>query len=235
LAAQVNYTYSSSLGTGSTPLSNVAATEDGTQTPNIISPLDFNRPHVGSINLDYRFGQNEGGPILQESGINLLFNFSSGHPYTLREGAFGQQDASIGGMLSDNRNRKPAEAINTSMTPWTWSVNLRLDKMVRIGKFNTSLYMYVQNLTNHRNIMNVFMRTGNPYDDGFRQMEISEAAAAANGGDRFWALYDAINLSGNGWNYTTALNGNGNGIRRALSTMLFGEPRQIRFGARIEL
>ncbi|MBN2093279.1 hypothetical protein JW964_26885, partial [candidate division KSB1 bacterium] len=233
VAAQVNYTYSSSLGTGSTPLTNIAATEDGTQPPTIISPLDFHRPHVGSINFDYRFGIDDGGPILSQLGLNLLFSFSSGHPYTLREGAFGQQDASVGGMISDTRNRKPVEAINSTLTPWTWDINLRMDKTINFGKFAANFYMYIQNLTNRQNVMNVFMRTGNPYDDGFKQMEIAGSTAAANGGERFWALYDAINLNGNGWNYTNAINQSGN--RRTINTLLFGKPRQIRFGVRFEL
>lgn len=233
ISAQASYTYSSALGTGSAPLVSIAAIEQGTAPPTIITPLDFQRPHVGSVNFDYRFGKNDGGPILSQSGLNLLLNFASGHPYTMRKGVFGQQDASVGGMISDTRDRVPLEAVNTSMTPWTWDLSLRLDKKVNLGRLSTTFYVYVQNLTNRRNVDNVFYRTGNPNDDGFQALsEISGPVAQANGGEKYWALYNALNLSGNGWNYSNAINAQAN---RVLNNLLFGKPRQIRLGVRFEL
>ena len=222
LAGQVNYTYSSSLGTASASTSTIAGTEQGTQVPTIILPLDFHRPHVGSINFDYRFGTNDGGVILQNTGLNFLFRFASGHPYTLRSGAFGQQDVSVGGEIRDTRNRNPLEAVNSSMTPWTFMLDLRLDKTIDLGPMAANFYVYVQNLTNRRNVRNVYMRTGNPWDDGFKSdTETSGPMAAANGGeDIFWSLYDALNLSGNGSN--------------SQSGQLFERPREIRFGIRLE-
>lgn len=224
VAAQVNYSYSSSLGTGSAPLTSIAGTEQGTNVPTIINPLDFDQPHRGSINFDYRFGKGDGGPILEQSGLNLLMTFNSGHPYTRRSGAFGQQDASVGGVISDSRNRNPLEAVNSSLTPWNYELNLRLDKTVNIGPFGANFYVYFQNLTNRRNVINVYERTGNAWDDGFRSdTQTSEPVAAANGGENFWRLYQAINLSGNGHNYS-----------RVWGRLLFGTPRQIRFGVRLE-
>ncbi len=221
IAGQVNYTYSAALGTGSVSGSSIAGTEQGTNVPTIISPLDFNRPHVGSVNFDYRFGKDDGGAILEQLGLNLLFKFQSGHPYTLREGAFGQQDASDGGEIGDTRNRNPLESVNSSMTPWNYTIDLRLDKTFDLGPVAANLYVYAMNLTDKRNVENVYMRTGNAWDDGFKaDTKTSASTAAANGGEKFWALYDAINLSGNGAN--------------ALSGRLFGVPRQIRAGIRLE-
>jgi len=189
--------------------------------PTIISPLDFSRPHVGSVNVDYRFGKNDGGIILSQLGLNLLFQFQSGHPYTLREGAFGQQDESTGGEISDSRNRNPLESVNSSMTPWNYTIDLRVDKTVDFGPFDANFYVYAMNLTNKRNVTNVYMRTGNAWDDGFRaDTQTSASIAAAHGGDLFWAMYDAINLSGNGTN--------------TQSGRLFGVPRQVRAGIRLE-
>jgi outer membrane receptor protein involved in Fe transport len=221
VAAQVNYTYSSALGTGSVWGSSLAGTEQGVATPSIISPLDFNRPHVGSINVDYRFGKNDGGMILSQLGMNLLFQFQSGHPYTLREGAFGQQDASTGGEISDTRNRNPLESVNSSMTPWNYTLDLRLDKTVDLGPVAANFYIYAMNLTNKQNVANVYMRTGNAYDDGFKaDSQTSASIAAANGGNLFWTMYDAINLAGNGTN--------------SQSGRLLGTPRQVRAGIRLE-
>ncbi|MDW7678942.1 MAG: TonB-dependent receptor [bacterium] len=222
LAGQVNYTYSSSLGTASASTSTIAGTEQGTQVPTIIMPLDFHRPHVGSVNFDYRFGDNDGGVILQKTGVNFLFRFASGHPYTLRSGAFGQQDVSVGGEIRDTRNRNPLEAVNSSMTPWTFMLDVRLDKTIDLGPMAANFYVYVQNLTNRRNVRNVYMRTGNPWDDGFKSdTETSGPMAEANGGeDIFWSLYNALNLAGNGSN--------------SQSGQLFERPREIRFGVRLE-
>ncbi len=221
VAAQVNYTYSSALGTGSVWGSSLAGTEQGVATPTIISPLDFSRPHVGSVNVDYRFGKNDGGIILSQLGLNLLFQFQSGHPYTLREGAPGQQDASVGGELSDTRNRNPLEAVNSSMTPWNYTLDLRVDKTVDLGPLDANFYIYAMNLTNKKNVANVFMRTGNAWDDGYKaNTQISASTAAANGGELFWRMYDAINLNGNGSN--------------SQSGRLLGTPRQVRAGIRLE-
>ncbi|MFQ5864272.1 MAG: TonB-dependent receptor domain-containing protein [bacterium] len=228
VAAQLNYTFSRSLGTGSLPNDAIAGVELGRETPTVISPLDFHRPHRGSINFDYRFGRGDGGPILENLGLNLLLTFSSGHPYTLSEGDFGQQDESFTGQITDPRSRRPLENINGSLTPWNWEVNLRLDKTIDFGKFDTNFYIYVQNLTNRRNVVNVFRRTGNPWDDGFLAYDGSASIIAAHGGDPFLALYNAINLSGNGINYSRD-DGAGRG-----GFDLFGTPRQIRVGARIE-
>jgi len=224
VAAQANYTYSSALGTASASTSTIAGTEQGTEVPTIINPLDFNRPHVGSLNVDYRFGKDDGGPILSQLGLNLLLTFQSGHPYTLRTGAFGQQDASVGGVISDARNRNPVEAINTSYTPWNWSIDLRLDKTVDFGPLAANFYIYVQNVTDKRNVLNVYEKTGNAWDDGFKaDTQTSSSVAAANGGNKYWALYDAINLSGNGQNMTNVW-----------GYQPFGTPRQIRAGVRLE-
>jgi len=221
VAAQVNYTYSSALGTGSVTGSSLAGTEQGVAVPTIISPLDFNRPHVGSVNVDYRFGKDDGGPILSQLGANLLFQFQSGHPYTLREGAFGQQDESTGGEIADQRNRNPLESVNSSMTPWNYTVDLRLDKTIDFGPVAANLYVYAMNLTNKKNVTNVYMRTGNAWDDGFKSdSQTSASIAAAHGGELFWKMYDAINLNGNGTN--------------SQSGRLLGTPRQIRAGIRLE-
>jgi hypothetical protein len=222
MAGQINYTYSSSLGTASASASTIAGTEQGTQVPTIIMPLDFHRPHVGSVNFDYRFGEGDGGVILEKLGLNFLLQFASGHPYTLRSGAFGQQDVSTGGEIADTRNRNPLEAVNSSMTPWNFTLDVRLDKSVDLGPLGANFYVYITNLTNRRNIRNVYMKTGNPWDDGFRSdTETSGPMAAANGGeDIFWSMYNALNLSGNGSN--------------SQSGQLFERPREIRFGVRFE-
>ena len=131
------------------------------------------------------------------------------------------------------------EAVNGSITPWNFQIDLRVDKSVSFGRYRTNFYFYVQNLTNRRNVLNVYGRTGNAYNDGFlddaelsgsildRRDQLTPGGAAV-----YTALYQAINLNGNGFNFrasnTQSADGN-NGVE------LLGIPRQIRVGARIEL
>jgi hypothetical protein len=214
---------SRSLGTGSVPNSAIAGIELGQETPTLIAPLNFHRPHRGSINLDYRFAKGDGGPILERTGLNLLFTFSSGHPYTLAKGDFGQQDVSFAGEITDPRSREPRENINSSLTPWNTQLDLRLDRTVDLGPVEANIYFRVLNLTNTRNTINVYDRTGNAFNDGFLDdPALSAAIIEANGGPAYVAMHRAINLNGNGTNYS-----------RNNGTLLLGQPRTFRVGARL--
>jgi hypothetical protein len=226
LRAQVNYTYSDAQGTGSTPGAAVSSVEAGTLYPSIISPLDFNQTHRGSINLDYAFGKDDGGPILEQLGMNLLISFNSGHPYTHSSGSIGQQDASNGALVeSDARNSNPLESINASTTPWNSNLDLRMYKGFEIGGVTAEIYFYVQNLLNTKNVINVYRRTGNAYDDGFFSNPDLSASIRASAGHG--AGYDEL--------YTNANLRNGQHYRNTTGNDLFGTPRQIRFGMRVEL
>jgi hypothetical protein len=224
LRAQVNYTYSDAQGTGSTPGAAVSSVEQGTLYPSIISPLDFNQTHRGSINLDYAFGKDDGGPILEQMGLNLLISFNSGHPYTRSSGSIGQQDASNGALVeSDARNSNPLESINASTTPWNSNLDLRMYKGFDIAGVTAEIYFYVQNLLNTKNVINVYRRSGNAYDDGFLSNPDLSASILASNGPGYQELYTNANLR------------NGQHYRNTTGNDLFGTPRQIRFGMRVEL
>lgn len=222
--AQVNYTLSDAQGTGSTVYAAVSGIANATPRPTVISPLDFNQTHRGSFNLDYRFGENEGGPILSRLGANLLLTFNSGHNFTLAYGGIGQRGAYLGGILADDdpRSRKPLEAINSSTTPWFYEIDLRVDKSIRVGMLDFNIYAYIQNLLNTQNVINVYGRTGNAYDDGFLSNPDLSGPIVASRGQQFVDLYQAINL-GNRQHYALTQGGD-----------LFGPPRQVRVGLRLE-
>ena len=77
-AARVNYTMSDALGTGSNPNAAFGIIEQGIgRQINFINPLGFNQRHRGTIMLDYRWADNEGGPVLSGLGGNILFTFNS--------------------------------------------------------------------------------------------------------------------------------------------------------------
>lgn len=226
LQAQLSYTLSDARGTGSTINSGISGIENDANLPTVVSPLDFNETHRGTANLDYRFGAGDGGAVFERMGFNLLLRFSSGHNFTLATGSVGQRGPELGAILSsdDPRARMPLEPINSSTTPWTFSADLRVDKAFPLYGVRAWAFVYVQNLFNRRNVINVYPRTGNAQDDGFlSDPELSGKITDASGGERYEELYRQINLI-NRQHYWFTEGGD-----------LYGEPRQLRFGLKFEL
>ena len=223
IQAQLNYTFTDAKGTGSNRTSYIGAVERETPPPTTIQPLDYSQAHTGSIILDYRFGKGEGGRLFERFGANLIFTFSSGHPYTRTYALFGGQvdpyTAGVDYML-DTRSRKALEPINNSRTPWTFNVDLRLDKTFTVAaNLDVTIYARIINLLNTKNVLNVYEMTGSATDDGFlSDLNRSRAVIDANGGQNYVNMYRAINLE------------NGQAYWDALGRQLFSQPRQIFFG-----
>lgn len=224
-AARLNYTLSDALGTGSNPRSGFGAIEQNIGRPsNFINALEFNQTHRGSVLLDYRFGMDEGGPILSGLGINAVLTFNSGHNYTkIKEPSeLGQANPWNVGIrpLIDPRSSFPAEPVNASKTPWFFNVDLQVSKMFDVGGVNLELYVNVLNLLNSKQIINVYPSTGTAQDDGWLNSPLAVSFAQD---PLYSAFYRAINLE-NRWAYATATGND-----------LYGTPRQIRVGAKVEL
>ena len=218
-------------GTGSFPNSSagiVGAPVDGKTIfkPTYVSPLVFNQAFSGNLSFDYRFGVGEGGPILQQLGLNALLNFNSGHPFTRGKG----KGNTAGALEGDSRFREPIEPLNASTTPGTFQVDLRLDKTFSLfDELSANIYIYVINLFDITNVESVFLRTGAADDDGFlSNFDLGGQLAEQNGPD-YVALYNALNID-----YYQAYQ-NAGGITQGFgSALIYGPPRQIRFGVRLE-
>ena len=164
ISATLDYTFSDAQGTGSNPSTGFRMIwQSPTATPFFpqqIAPLDFNQTHRGAINIDYRFAEDDGPAVLgnkmlENFGVNILFTFASGFNYTrFNEESFGN-------------SRIPLEPLNTSTTPWTFQLDLRLDKTVTFGSLDANFYVSVINVINTQNVVNVFPVSGDAYDDGF--------------------------------------------------------------------
>lgn len=214
LSASFDYTFSDAQGTGSTPTDAARMIwQSPTKDPFFpmqIAPLTFNQTHSGAMNLDYRFGEDDGpevfgSKILSQFGANLLFTFSSGFNYTRWVGF-------------DNA-RTPTETLNASTTPWTFQLDLRVDKSFEIGSINFNAYVTVINLLDTKNVVGVFNVTGDPYDDGWLSSPEGVVAIEqqrTSGGDKAAELYQQVYLA----NIYSAGN--------------FGPPRQVNVGLRIE-
>jgi outer membrane receptor protein involved in Fe transport len=211
--ASANYTLSDARGTGSTPNALAGAWGSplggGVFTPKYIVPLSFNEAHRGSISIDYRFAKNDGGPVLEQMGLNLLAQFNSGHSFTRL--AFSTPDNA-----TDPRFRVPVEEIGASTTPWFFQLDARLDKNFSLGPVNLNIYVYVINLLGTDNATDAFVRTGDPKNDGWLGTTEGRNKALTYGADA--ELYGQM--------YNTFIGG-GNANN-------FGPPRQIRFGLKLE-
>ena len=119
------------------------------------------------------------------------------------------------------------EALNTSTTPWTFQVDLRVDKTVRLfSLLDATFFVHVINLLDTRNIENVFLRTGSTADDGVLSNPAFGLPLQQTYGPRYADVYRAINID----YYERYQNAIG------LNTVpyFYGPPRQIRLGFRLE-
>ncbi|PID62680.1 MAG: hypothetical protein CR986_00985 [Ignavibacteriae bacterium] len=195
LSGSASLSFSDAAGTGSNPNSNagiVGAPLDGVTVfrPQYVSPLNYDRPFKGNLFIDYRFGKDDGGPILEQLGISLLANFASGHPFT----------RGIGGdnMESDSRFRQPLEPLNSSLTPSIFNLDLKIDKSFNIfDDLYVNVYVRVLNLFNNKNIETVYKRTGAANDDGYIADPDLGGQLLNTYGEIYGELYNAMNIGYN--------------------------------------
>jgi len=220
ISAQVDYTLSSAQGTGSTPndaFRQIWQAPPGTNGDEPffalqISPLSFNQTHKGSFNLDYRFTDDDGPEIfgskaLSNFGANFLLTFNSGTNYTR-----------IDGFEGIDNDLTPIEPLNNSQTPWVFDLNARFDKTFKIGPLNVNAYVWIINLLDRKNVLNVFRTTGDPEDDGWLTAEggLNNSEVFSSYSEKDAETYRALY---NAWNYDEEN---------------FGTPQQVRFGLRLD-
>ena len=220
LQINANLSFQDAEGTGSNSNDNSAIVfqpvANTVYTPKVVTPLKMNRPLTGNLAIDYRWGVNDGPKILENFGISALLTFNSGHPYTL---GYGNNTAE-----QDQRNRYPLEALNASLTPSVFQVDLRVDKTISLfDKLSLNIYVYVINLFDTQNVNNVFLKTGTATDNGNVNTQAFQENLAKYG-QSYLDLYQALNFG-----YQFGYGGNGLGG----TDNLYGTPRQIRLGVRL--
>jgi len=217
LAFSIAYSLSYASGTGSDPNSASTAFWLGSEQPKLTSPLNYDQRHTGTINLDYRFGQTDvpkgfWGAILSRLGLNVLYSFNSGRPYT-------RKDPSVNPLASTGAGAQLRSSINGAFAPWNHRMDLKLDKTVPVWKLNFNFYILVINALDTRLVNDVWAGTGDPGNPGFLSTE------------------QGINLA-NSYDTDTDPETTGDEFRRIynLRTMEidnYGPPRQIRFGIKM--
>lgn len=199
IAVNANFTFSDAKGTGANPNSNagmVGAPVDpliGAYQPSYVSPLPDSKPFVGNFTIDYRFGDNDGGVVLQNMGLNILGRFSSGNPYTRGTGTAINYE-------TDSRFRNPIEALGSSMTPSQFSLDFKLDKSFDLFDIlRANIYVRVNNLLNIRAVEQVYSRTGAADDDGYLSNPDVGGKVAETFGQEYIDIYNALKLGYNGY------------------------------------
>ena len=190
VAATASYTLMWSSGTGSLANGNFAINWLGSppQYPTFVAPLDFDQRHTGVINIDFRTHSDDGpvymgSHILGRVGLNLLYSFSSGRPYTpghMRSGVFASGPAA--------QNRPQAE-INSATRPFFMQLDAKLDKSFNVAGVDFNAYLWLINVLDRRNVLNVYEQSGEANTDGW--LNTSEGQRWAAGDPNAASFYNA--------------------------------------------
>ena len=156
----VNYQYAYAYGKNSAEVSNYYAAFNlgGVQfIPLKEYPLDWDVRHQITFNLDLRVRKGDhphifGVKVPDNWGINLLWQYGSGYPFTPDRTYPGIERQLLGRQTPTNYLRLPARS----------TVDLRLNKDFDIWKTSYSLTLYVYNLFNRKNVLQVYDTTGRP-------------------------------------------------------------------------
>lgn len=172
LALDFAYTLLFASGLGSDPNSKFTLAQNAEgELPRFAFPLDYDQRHTGTLNADYRFGSKdvpEGflGDVVANMGLNLLFGFNSGRPYTTRDlprAPFGDDGTAL-------------STKNQVYTKWNLRFDAKLDKSIKLFKTDLNFYVYALNIFNTELINSVFGSTGLPGDNGYLNTPTGNAA-----------------------------------------------------------
>jgi hypothetical protein len=194
----------------------IAWQENSPTFPKVISSLDYDIRHKGSVVVDFRMLPEDGPELmgtrpLGNIGLNLKFDFNSGSPYT---------PIAIDGALSEfygYNGEQPLAAPFTANLPWFYQLDAKLDKAFQVGPVRMDVYLWAINLIGTDLFTGGFRQTGRPDTDGWLETtagkeQIAKRAAYAQD---YVKWYQAIITS--------------------CGTNSIQTPRQIRLGVKFEL
>jgi hypothetical protein len=173
-----NYMLQFADGTGSNSQSSSALVQVGLPTLRNIFPLDYDTRHTlkGTFDYHYRTGKDYNGPIvagkkiLENAGINFIFNYTSGRPYTQTLIAVPEVQS---GVVSRSQVKG---TINGANLPPQFFIDMNIDKNFTFKKeslsgkttmYRVRVFLWMQNVLNAANVLGVYQYTGSAYDDGY--------------------------------------------------------------------
>ena len=211
LQTQIAYTYEVANGTGSSPysyLSTNARSISGV-TGSVLPPaeqaraVNDQRTHniVGSVSFTVPQGWQQGttvGNIFSKVSAFATFRVLSGLPYTPIENAGGGQTAPG---TNFGLTATQAGDVNSSTTPWTKYLDLRINKGLKLGRLDVTAFADIRNVFNWKNITALFAETNDVTNSIFQHNQIASEfvnlANEANSNGALNAATQAVNLPAN--------------------------------------
>jgi hypothetical protein len=198
-----NYMLQFANGTGSNSGQSSALIQAGVPNQRSLFPLDYDTRHTvkGTIDFHYKEGKEYNGPVVngkkifENAGINMIFNLTSGRPYT-------QTTNPVAEVMSGVAQRAQVKGtINGANLPSQFYSDINVDKYFTIrsegldGKssfYRIRVFLSVQNVFNNINVLSVYRYTGSAYDDGFITSTYAESQLnAATSAQSMSDLYNA--------------------------------------------
>jgi outer membrane receptor protein involved in Fe transport len=207
ISGSVSYSLSFAQGTGSVSNTQRNIAWTGTETPKQTAPLDFDQRHKLSMNVDWRLGKGEGPlwnkwRLLENTGINLLFNVASGTPYTPTKV---YNEITLAAVSSE-----PSGPVNSRYGPWTSNLDLKASRGFVLNHLNFEVFAWALNVMDTRNPTGVYTSTGSTASTNWLNTEDGQTFIAATAGKNGESLYKLAENNPN----------------------LYSNPRLVRFGVR---
>lgn len=156
-------------------------------------------------NISFDYRTGDRG-ILSNFGVNILAEFGSGMRYTPSE--------IRSEIFESSAPSRPIAGLNTGVMPATFKLSLQIDKGFNVMGAKLNVYLQIKNALNSQIIRDVYAATGEPGNDNWLATAEGQAVWLNKYGETLGTdLYNAKISHPYNW----------------------GEPRQIRFGLRINL
>lgn len=165
----ISYSFQDARNTGSDPYtyinfgSRIISGLGGTNAPpaQAAQPVGFSRPHsiAGQFSFNFPSDYKQGalGAVMNRLGINGVFRYASGTPYTR---CSPDDPGSINVTAGSPCARELAGDFNAARRPAYKEFNLRVTKGFALGGLDMTAYVDGRNILNLENISSVFTQTG---------------------------------------------------------------------------
>jgi carboxypeptidase family protein/TonB-dependent receptor-like protein len=191
LNASLAYTLQFAKNTGSDPFSYLntsgrqfySALNEQVPPPEQALSTNDQRTHnfVASVALsvpsDWKRGSTLGS-VFRDLGVFLTARAVSGLPYTRLINTGQGQTAPFERF---GLTGQALESINASTMPWTKYVDLRLNKGIRLGRMDWTLFADIRNLLNFKNVVQLFAETGDVTNPQNRQKQLASEQSTLAG------------------------------------------------------
>ncbi|UCF65627.1 MAG: carboxypeptidase-like regulatory domain-containing protein [bacterium] len=161
LSGKIDYTFSLAEGTGSSQTSSYVAAfrNPRGEIPSAIAPLDFDQRHTLTASFDIRANRGQGPRFmgirpLESTGANFLITYNSGRPYTPVE--------SLNALDSETNYGALTQYVNSAYAAGIFRIDLKIDKAFYLGRITMVPYLWVQNVLDRDNFIQVWRSTGQP-------------------------------------------------------------------------